>query len=96
MLPLAIIAAVVLILVAGISSATGVLVGIVATRNADSHSRLHDRGEYQRGPYGPQRGPDVQRRHGPRPRPVPTTPAAPAPAVPTPPAAPPTPSASPS
>jgi len=94
MLPLAIIAAVVLILVAGISSATGVLVGIVATRNADSHSRLHDRGEYQYRPYGPQRGPNVQRPHGPRIRPVPTTPAAPPPAVPTTPPAPPTPSAS--
>ena len=96
MLPLAIIAAVVLILVAGISSATGVLVGIVATRNADSHSRLHDRGDYQHGPYGPKRGPDGQHRHGPRDRPVPTTPAAPAPPVPTTPPAPPTPSARPS
>jgi hypothetical protein len=96
MLPLVVIAAVALILVAGISSATGVLVGIVATRNADSHSRIHDRGDYRYAPYGPQQRRDGEHRRGPRPRPVPPTPAAPVPQAPTTPAAPPAPSVSPS
>lgn len=77
-LPLIVIAAVVIMLVAGVSSAAGVLVGIVATKNADSHSRF-DRPRHH-GPFAPGR-------REPRrvPRPVPTTPAAPAPAT-TPPA----------
>src|SRR5690242_122378 len=39
LLPLVVIAAVVIVLVAGISSAAGVLVGIVATKNADTTTR---------------------------------------------------------
>src|SRR6185312_4149122 len=75
LLPLVVIAAVVIMLVAGVSSAAGVLVGIVATKNADSHSRV-DR-HYHQGPYGPdRRGPRDHRRG---PKAVPTTPAAPAP-----------------
>ncbi len=42
LLPLVVIAAVVIVLVAGISSAAGVLVGVFATKNADSHSRFDD------------------------------------------------------
>jgi hypothetical protein len=61
-----------------------VLVGIVATKNADSHS--HSRFDrHHNGGYGPGR-----RDHRRAPKPVPTTPAAPAP--PTTPVAPPAPS----
>src|SRR5689334_16167426 len=75
LLPLVVIAAVVIVLVAGVSSAAGVLVGIVATKNADSHSRF-DRPRHH-GPYGPGwNGPRHQRRV---PKPAQTTPAAPAP-----------------
>jgi len=92
LLPLVVIAAVVIVLVAGISSAAGVLVGIVATKNADSHlSRYEDR----RGvPYGP--GRDRPRQHRRAPRPVPTTQAPPAPATPSNPSVPTTPAAPPS
>jgi hypothetical protein len=78
LLPLVVIAAVVIMLVAGVSSAAGVLVGIVATKNADSHSRFERHGH--QGPYGPNRR-DHHRRV---PKPVPTTPAAPAPPTPSP------------
>ena len=84
-LPLAVIAAVVIILVAAVSSMAGVLVGVVATKNADSHSRI----ERHHGPYGP--GWDRPRDHRRGPWAVPTTPAAPAPppvTTPTPPVAP--------
>jgi hypothetical protein len=91
LLPLVVIAAVVIVLVAGISSAAGVLVGIVATKNADSHhSRYEDR---RGGPFGP--GRDRPRQHHRAPRAVPTTEAPPAPATPSNPAAPTTPAAPP-
>src|SRR5690348_17569895 len=78
LLPLVVIAAVVIVLVAGISSAAGVLVGIVATKNADNH---HSRYEDRRGvPYGP--GRDRPRQHRRAPQPAPTTQAPPAPATP--------------
>jgi hypothetical protein len=83
---------VVIVLVAGISSAAGVLVGIVATKNADNHhSRYEDRRVV---PYGP--GRDRPRQHRRAPRAVPTTPAPPAPVPPSNPAAPTTPAAPPS
>lgn len=83
MLPLVVIAAVVIVLVAGMSSAAGVLVGIVATKNADSHARFD--GPRHHGPYVPG-GNGGRHTHRRVPRPVPTTPAPAAP--PTTPAAP--------
>jgi hypothetical protein len=66
-------AAIVIMLVAGISTATGLFVGVVITRHHDQHTAVHRPGRY--GPYAPPGpgGPRAHRNGGPhRPSPAPS------------------------